>query len=184
METNIANLRQQWHNSKCVFISVINQLDAQNFCFTISLFHASTCFKHMCSKHVQAWNKLIVKQKFCASSWLITEINIQRCTVGKTSKCVIFQDRILKDLKCYNFLCLQQRHNCFPVASFANCVTTLYLLKSASANVSFYTSNSKMPNFELCDTLVANERYNTLRKEGPGLSETWHRETRVTGSCA
>ena len=31
------------------FISVINQLDAQNFCFTISLFHASTCFKHMCS---------------------------------------------------------------------------------------------------------------------------------------
>ena len=32
-----------------IFISVINRLDAQNFCFTISLFHASTCFKHMCS---------------------------------------------------------------------------------------------------------------------------------------
>ena len=32
-----------------IFISVINQLDAQNFCFTIILFHASTCFKHMCS---------------------------------------------------------------------------------------------------------------------------------------
>jgi len=31
------------------FISVINQLDSQNVCFTISLFHASTCFKHMCS---------------------------------------------------------------------------------------------------------------------------------------
>jgi len=31
--------------------------------------------EHMCSKHVEAWNKLIVKQKFCASSWLITEIN-------------------------------------------------------------------------------------------------------------
>jgi len=97
-------------------ISVINQLDAQNFCFTISLFYASTCFEHMrsssggqncitqplvsshtyrwpsrardghvqfwppddehmCSKHVEAWNKLIVKQKFCASSWLIAEIN-------------------------------------------------------------------------------------------------------------
>jgi len=26
-----------------------------------------------------------VKQKFCASSWLITEINILRCTVSKTS---------------------------------------------------------------------------------------------------
>jgi len=26
------------------------------------------------SKHVEAWNKLILKQKFCASIWLITEI--------------------------------------------------------------------------------------------------------------
>jgi len=31
--------------------------------------------EHMCSKHVEAWNKLIVKQKCCASSSLITEIN-------------------------------------------------------------------------------------------------------------
>jgi len=30
--------------------------------------------KHMCSKLVEAWNKLTEKQKFCASSWLITEI--------------------------------------------------------------------------------------------------------------
>ena len=29
-----------------IFISVFNQVDAQNFCFTISLFHASTCFEH------------------------------------------------------------------------------------------------------------------------------------------
>ena len=39
-----------------------------------------------CSKHVGAWNKLIVKQKFCASSWLIIEINIVRCTISKTYK--------------------------------------------------------------------------------------------------
>ena len=32
-----------------IFISVVNQLDAQNFCFTISLFHTSTCFEHMYS---------------------------------------------------------------------------------------------------------------------------------------
>ena len=32
--------------------------------------------EHMCSKHVEEWNKLIVKQKFYASSWLITDINI------------------------------------------------------------------------------------------------------------
>jgi len=31
-------------------------------------------------------------------------------------------------------------------------------VKSASANVSFYTNNSKMPNLS-CDTLVANEPY-------------------------
>jgi len=40
----------------------------------------------MCSKHVEALNKLIVKQEFCASSWLITEINILIRTVSKTSK--------------------------------------------------------------------------------------------------
>jgi hypothetical protein len=52
-------------------------------------------------------------------------------------------------LKCYNFLRVQRQHNCSPAASFADCVMTLYLLKSAPANVSSYTNNSKMPNFEL-----------------------------------
>jgi len=42
--------------------------------------------EHMCSKHVETWTKLTVKQKFCASCWLITEINILRCTVSKTSE--------------------------------------------------------------------------------------------------
>ena len=37
------------NESEHIFISVINQLDAQKFCFTISLFHASTCFEHLCS---------------------------------------------------------------------------------------------------------------------------------------
>ena len=71
-----------------IFISVINQLDAQNFCFTISLFHASTCFENMCSASgsqncitPNAWDKLIVKQKFCPSSWLITVINKSVMTV-------------------------------------------------------------------------------------------------------
>ena len=30
-------------------LSVINQLDAQSYCFTIDLFNASACFEHMCS---------------------------------------------------------------------------------------------------------------------------------------
>jgi len=56
-------------------MSVINQLDAQNVCFAISLFHASTCFEHMCSSS-GGQNLPIVKQNFCASCWLITEVNI------------------------------------------------------------------------------------------------------------
>jgi len=35
--------------------------------------------EQMCSKHVEAWNKLIVKQNFYTSSWLITEINFNVC---------------------------------------------------------------------------------------------------------
>jgi len=42
--------------------------------------------EHMFSKHVEAWNKLIVKLKLSASSWLNTEINKLRFTVNKTSK--------------------------------------------------------------------------------------------------
>ena len=42
----------------------------------------------------------------------------------------------------------QRRHNCSPAASFANCVATKPV-KSASANVYFYTNNSKMSNFKL-----------------------------------
>ena len=34
----------------------------------------------MRSKHVEEWNELIVKQKLCVSSWLITQINKWRPT--------------------------------------------------------------------------------------------------------
>jgi len=42
--------------------------------------------EYMFSKHVETWNELIVKQTFCASSSLITEINILRWKVSKMSK--------------------------------------------------------------------------------------------------
>ena len=51
-------------------------ITATCFGFLTKPLYASTCFEHMCSKQIDAWNKLIVKQTFCASSWLITEINI------------------------------------------------------------------------------------------------------------
>jgi len=38
---------------------------------------------------------------------------------------MIFQEKLLKVLKCYNFLWVQRRHNCSSAASFANCVMTL-----------------------------------------------------------
>ena len=62
--------------------------------------------EHTCSKHVEAWNKLIVKQTFCTSSWLITEINILRCTVSKTSKSRLFVSVKLLSLLTYRSACL------------------------------------------------------------------------------
>ena len=108
-----------------MFISVINQLDAQKFCFAVSLFHASTCFEHMCSssggqncitqplvsshlqvcsKHVEARNKLIVKQKFCASSCLIMEINCSTCFGFSEPSLVTFITEIYK----HKYICNMQ----------------------------------------------------------------------------
>jgi hypothetical protein len=52
-----------------VFILVINQLDAQNFFFTISLFHSSTCFEH---------HALIVRRSklYYTASGIITPIDM------------------------------------------------------------------------------------------------------------
>jgi len=38
------------------------------------------------------------KQKFYASSWLITEINILRCTVSTTSKYVMFVAVVIRNV--------------------------------------------------------------------------------------
>jgi len=51
------------------FISVINHLDAKHFCFTVSLFYASTCFEH----HVL----IIRRSKLCyTASGIITHIGV------------------------------------------------------------------------------------------------------------
>ena len=74
------------------------------------------------------------------------------------SKSVIFQERLLKVLKCYNFLWVQRRHNCFLAASFVNCVMTLYLWKVHLQTFLSIPKNQKCQTLS-CDTLVANERY-------------------------
>ena len=55
-----------------------------------------------------------------------------------------------------NFLWVQRRHNCCPVASFANCVMTLYLLKVHLQTFLSVPITQKCQIFS-CDTLVANE---------------------------
>ena len=50
-----------------IFISVVYQLDTQNFCFTISLFRASTCFEH----HVL----IIRRSKFYYTASVITTLS-------------------------------------------------------------------------------------------------------------
>jgi hypothetical protein len=74
------------------------------------------------------------------------------------SKFVIFQEKLLKFLKCYNFLWVQRRHNCSPAESFANCVMTLYLLK---VHMQMFLSKPVTQKCQIlnCDTLDTNERY-------------------------
>jgi hypothetical protein len=69
-----------------------------------------------------------------------------------------FQERLLKVLKCYNFVRVQRRHNCSPAASFANCVMTLYLLK-VHLQTFLSIPITKKGQILIYDTLVANERY-------------------------
>ena len=64
-----------------IFISVINQIDTQNFCFIISLFHASTCFEH----HV-----LIIRRSklhYTASS-IITTCFEHMCSSSGGQNCI------------------------------------------------------------------------------------------------
>jgi len=78
------------------------------------------------------------------------------------SKSVLYQEKLLKVLKCYNFLWVQQRHNCSPAASFVNCVMTLYLLKFHLQTFLSIPITQKCQILS-CDTLAANERYGTIK---------------------
>ena len=80
-------------------------------------------------------------------------VTTQQC---HNSKIVIFQEKCLKVLKCYNFLWMQRRHSCSPAASFANCVVTLHLLK---VNLQTFLSIPIIQKSQIlsCDTLVVNK---------------------------
>jgi len=74
------------------------------------------------------------------------------------SKFLIFQEKLLKVLKCYNFLWVQWWNNCSPAASFANCVMTLDLLKVHLQTFLPIPTTQKFHTLS-CDTIVANEQY-------------------------
>ena len=97
--------------------------------------------------------RLVILREYTLGSYLVRNIAHlpQHC---HNSKFVIFQDRLLKFLKCDHFLQVQRRHNCSLAASFANCVMTLYLLKSASLNI-FFISVTQKCQILSSDTLVS-----------------------------
>jgi len=93
----------------------------------------------------------------CNWSWNLGHIAQlrQQC---HNSKFMIFQEKRLEVLKCYNFLWVQRRHNCCPAASFANCVMALYLLK---VHLQTFLSIPVTQKCQIlsCSTHVANEQY-------------------------
>jgi hypothetical protein len=93
----------------------------------------------------------------------------QQC---RNSKFVIFRAKLLKVLKCYNFLRVQRRHNCSPAGSFSNCVTTLYLL---NVRLQMFLSIPIIKKFQIlsCDTLVTNEPYVTCQVVPCVMCNTW-----------
>jgi hypothetical protein len=74
-----------------------------------------------------------------------TVSQLQQC---HNSKFVTFREKLLKVLKCYNFLSATTTQ-LLSSGEFCKLRYDIIPVKSASANVSFYTNNSKMPNFEL-----------------------------------
>ena len=77
----------------------------------------------MCIVHVCMYVCIYVCMYLCVHISFICDDSVQN------SNFVIFQEKRLKVLKCYNFLWVQRRLNCSPATSFANCVMTLYPLK-------------------------------------------------------
>ena len=153
-----------------IFISVINQLDAQNFCFTISLFHASTCFEHMCSKHVEAWNKLIVKQKFCASSWLITELK----TLMMSKNCDETYWVKWKDMHKGEFgvfIQIRSRKLLFRLCRMTRKLTNLFALKNELRMCLYITAASYGPILHPLEHRWINMEHQ--------LNDTWMEKTQV-----
>jgi len=98
------------------------------------------------------------------------------------SKFLIFQEKLLKVLKCYNFLWVQRRHICSPAASFANCIMTLHLLKVHLQTFLFIPRTQKCHTL-ICDTIVANKQYMLTKthNKNPCIKDHFNAPPHVTG---
>jgi len=76
--------------------------------------------EHVCSKHVEAWNKLIVKQTFCASSWLITKTSVSYCYLYCCGLIPIQQTTRIFNSDQNTGDCIADR-SCYDVAGFMVC---------------------------------------------------------------
>jgi len=125
----IAHLRQQCHN-KCHNNSVttsatttVSQQVPQQQCHNKCHNNSATTTVPQQQCHNNCHNNSVTTSVTTSAT---TTVSQQQC---HNSKCVTFQEKLLKVLKCYNFLWVQWQHSCSLAASFANCVMTLiYLL--------------------------------------------------------
>jgi len=112
-------------------------------------------------KNIQYCTKMLLWQIYISGNdrtFAFMSLNSDK-SVTTQNLCFFFQEKVLKALKCYNFLWVQQRHNCSPAASYAYCFMTLYLLK---VHLQTFLSVPITQRCQIlsCDTLVPNERCN------------------------
>jgi len=146
----IAHSRQQCHNN-----SVTTTLPQQH-CHNSTVTTTVTTALSQQQSQQHCHNNTVTKtlsQQHCYNNSVTTTLSQQHC---HNSKSVIFQEKRLKVLKCYNFLWVQQWHNCSPAANFVNCVMTLYLLEVHLRTFLSIPVTQKCQILS-CDTLVANE---------------------------
>ena len=148
---NTSVTTQQCHNTtqQCHNTTVTTQQSQHNTVTTQQCQHNTVTTQHCHNTTVSQHN---------SHNTTLSQHNSVTTQHCHNSKCVIFQERLLKVLKCYNFLWVQRRHNCSPAASFANCVMTLYLLK---VHLQTFLSIPITQKYQILnsDILVANDRY-------------------------
>jgi hypothetical protein len=128
--------------------------------FLYLLYISPTCFGHIScpssGSYESDWCVQCIWQ-LVIDNWQTTYVSLI-CDTNVQLKICDFQEKLLKVFKCYNFLWVQRQHNCFPLASFANSLMTLYLLKVHLQTFLSIPITQKCQILS-CNFLVTNKRY-------------------------